>query len=154
MYYTKFKTNLCIVTLLGDENGLSNIYLQDINLDNSHKKNDEFFKDTVLQLQEYFTGNRKTFNVKLNPKGTDFQKKVWKLLEGIDYAKICSYQDIATKLGNKNACRAVGMANSKNPIPIIVPCHRVIGKNGKLTGFASGLQLKQQLINLENTNNI
>ncbi|MDO5305693.1 MAG: methylated-DNA--[protein]-cysteine S-methyltransferase, partial [bacterium] len=93
---------------------------------------------------------RTVFNLKLAPKGTPFQKKVWAELLKIPYGKTVSYQDIAVSIGNPDACRAVGMANNKNPIPIFIPCHRVIGKNGNLTGYAGGLDCKQALLEIEN----
>jgi methylated-DNA-[protein]-cysteine S-methyltransferase len=90
------------------------------------------------------------FDLKLAPEGTAFQKQIWKQLEEIPYGETCSYQDIALSINKPNACRAIGMANSLNPIPIIIPCHRVIGKNGKLTGYAGGLETKAKLLGLEN----
>ncbi len=101
------------------------------------------------QLEEYFEGKRKTFGLPLAPEGTAFQKKVWKALTQIPYGKTANYKDIALSVGNKKACRAVGMANNKNPIIIIIPCHRVIGANGGLRGYAYGLDIKKQLLDLE-----
>lgn len=101
------------------------------------------------QLQEYFSEKRKSFSLKLNPIGTDFQKKVWQALLTIPYGETKSYLELAQQIGNAKACRAVGAANGKNPISIIIPCHRVIGTNGKLTGFAGGLETKAQLLSLE-----
>lgn len=103
------------------------------------------------QLSEYFAGKRKTFDLPLCPKGTDFQKRVWKELTGIPYGETRCYQDIAVGIGNANAVRAVGQANNKNPIIIFIPCHRVIGKNGTLVGFGCGLDVKQKLLELEKT---
>lgn len=102
------------------------------------------------QLEEYFAGSRQVFSVPLDAKGTEFQAHVWQKLTDIPFGKTCSYLDIATAVGNVKACRAVGAANGKNPIPIIVPCHRVIGSNQKLTGFASGLGRKAWLLKHEN----
>ncbi len=101
------------------------------------------------QLQEYFLGKRKNFSLKLNPIGTEFQRKVWQALLTIPFGETTSYLDLAQRVGNTKACRAVGAANGKNPISIIIPCHRVIGSNGKLTGFAGGLDTKAQLLSLE-----
>lgn len=106
---------------------------------------DEAFK----QLDEYFKGSRKVFNLKIKFKGTEFQKRVWDELYKIPYGETRCYQDIAILIGNYKASRAVGMANNKNPIPIIVPCHRVLGKNGSLVGYATGLEMKQMLLDLE-----
>ena len=101
------------------------------------------------QLHEYFIGQRKSFDLPLAPQGTAFQQKVWKALQDIPYGTVCSYQDIARAIGNAKACRAVGGANNKNPIAIIIPCHRVIGANGSLVGYGGGLEIKRQLLELE-----
>lgn len=101
------------------------------------------------QLDEYFSRKRKVFDLPLNPQGTAFQKRVWQALTQIKYGNTCCYKDIAVAVGNPKASRAVGMANNKNPIPIIIPCHRVIGKNGNLTGYAGGLDVKRELLALE-----
>ncbi len=157
-YYTTFKTTLCNITLVGDEDGLNHIHLHtgkdesNFNISPDWKENKKFFTKEITQLKEFSTGNRKTFDIKLNPEGTTFQNKVWEALSSIPYGETYSYKDIAAQIGNTKASRAVGMANSKNPIPIMVPCHRVIGANGKLTGFASGLKIKQQLLDLESQN--
>lgn len=154
-YYTKFASKFGEITLIGDENGINRLHWESdevkrpLEISPDWERNDEFFAEARKQLQEYFAGERKTFDLKLNPQGTDFQKRVWSALSEIPYSELRSYQDIAIAIGNKKACRAVGMANSKNPIPIIVPCHRVIGKSGKLIGFAIGLKTKQSLIQLE-----
>jgi len=104
------------------------------------------------QLHEYFSGKRKIFDLPLVLKGTEFQQKVWKALQEIPYSTTCSYKDIARNIGNIKACRAVGMANNKNQIPIIIPCHRVIGTNGKLVGYAGGLHIKEKLLEIEKQN--
>lgn len=101
------------------------------------------------QLGEYFRGERKAFDLSLRMKGTPFQLKDWEALREIPYGETVSYGEIARRIGKPNASRAVGMANHNNPISIIVPCHRVIGKNGKLTGYGGGLNVKQQLLELE-----
>lgn len=104
------------------------------------------------QLQEYLVGKRKEFDLPLIMEGTEFQKKVWKALKEIPFGKTCSYKDIAIKIGNEKASRAVGMANNKNPILIFVPCHRVIGANGDLVGYAGGLDVKRKLLEMEKEN--
>lgn len=101
------------------------------------------------QLQEYFAGERKEFSIPLRPRGTEFQQRVWSFLGRIPYGKTCSYSDLARQLGQPTASRAVGAANGKNPVPIMVPCHRVIGQSGRLTGYAGGLTRKEQLLRLE-----
>jgi methylated-DNA-[protein]-cysteine S-methyltransferase len=105
--------------------------------------------DTERQLREYFFGKRQTFSVALDMKGTPFQKNVWEALLAIPFGETRSYGQLAKRLGNSKAVRAVGAANGRNPISIIVPCHRVIGSSGKLTGFAGGLETKARLLNLE-----
>jgi methylated-DNA-[protein]-cysteine S-methyltransferase len=103
----------------------------------------------VNELNAYFAGQRLEFDVAVNLTGTPFQQQVWQALQQIPYGDIASYGDIARLVGNPKAARAVGMANNRNPVPIIVPCHRVIGKNGDLTGYAGGVEIKQQLLHLE-----
>ena len=105
--------------------------------------------ETERQLKEYFQGKRKTFSLKLDLIGTKFQKDVWEMLLAIPFGQTRSYADIARQLGNPRATRAVGAANGRNPIPIVVPCHRVIGASGKLTGFGGGLNVKAHLLELE-----
>lgn len=104
---------------------------------------------TARELEEYFAGGRRTFTVPLAPAGTDFQRKVWTALRTIPYGETVSYGDIARRIGKPGAAIAVGQANSRNPIPIIVPCHRVIGADGKLVGYAGGLEIKKALLRLE-----
>ncbi len=109
-------------------------------------------KEAKKQLEAYFKGCQKIFDLPLNPKGTDFQKVVWQALLLIPYGETRSYKEIATIVGNPKASRAVGMANNRNPISIIVPCHRVIGSGGKLVGYGGGLPIKEQLLRLEQDN--
>lgn len=143
------KSPLGFIKIVGDEHGIASISILDSEetlttlIPNS-------LKLCVKQLQEYFDGNRTAFDLKLNPKGTEFQKKVWKELVKIPYGKTVSYLDLAKKLGDTKAIRAVAAANGKNPLWIIVPCHRVIGSDGSLTGYAGGLHRKQWLLNHEN----
>ena len=106
-------------------------------------------KEACRQLSEYLKGERKTFDLPLNPKGTDFQKRVWRALCDIPYGETRSYKQIAEAIGNPKAVRAVGMANNRNPITIVVPCHRVIGADGKLVGYGGGLEMKEFLLRLE-----
>lgn len=111
----------------------------------------ELLKETIRQLNEYFDGKLRKFSLPLAPQGTEFQKKVWNALKEIPCGETRSYGEIAKVIGNEKASRAVGMANNKNPIPIIIPCHRVIGANGKLVGYAGGLDIKEKLLKLEKT---
>lgn len=108
------------------------------------------FREVVTQLNEYFEGNRTDFQFKINPNGTDFQKKVWEELLKIPFGKTASYQEVTNNLGDPKAIRAVANANGKNPLWIVVPCHRVIGSDGSLTGYAGGLWRKKWLLDHEN----
>ncbi len=134
--------------ITGDINGIGSVSVL-----NSEEKTSDIIpvelEDCVLQLNEYFDGTREQFSLKLNPQGTNFQKKVWKQLELIPYGKTISYLELSKQLGDIKAIRAVANANAKNPLWIIVPCHRVIGSNGSLTGYAGGLQRKKWLLEHE-----
>jgi len=118
----------------------------------AEEKETPLLAEAAKQIQEYLSGARKVFLLPLAPQGTDFQKKVWQALQTIPYGETVTYKDIAVKIGSPLGCRAVGMANNKNPIGIIIPCHRVIGSNGKLVGYAGGLDVKARLLNLEQIN--
>jgi methylated-DNA-[protein]-cysteine S-methyltransferase len=109
----------------------------------------DLFNPARTQLDEYFSGQRQRFELPLAAMGTGFQRRVWQALQAIPYGQTRSYQAIAEAIGKPAACRAVGMANHRNPLPVVIPCHRVIGKNGKLVGFGGGLPVKQQLLALE-----
>ena len=109
-------------------------------------------KETESQLKEYFAGDRKHFNLRLAPEGTEFQQKIWQLVEKVPFGETSSYLDIAKQSGSEKNTRAVGLANGKNPIPIIIPCHRIIGSSGKLTGYAGGLERKRWLLKHELAN--
>lgn len=113
------------------------------------QKDEHLFAEIINQLHQYFAGKRTIFDLQLDPQGTSFQKQVWQELLRIPYGETASYGDIAERIGNPKACRAVGMANRRNPIPIIIPCHRVIGRDGSLTGFGGGLTVKERLLALE-----
>lgn len=142
------KSPLGFTKIVGDADGISQVTV----LSSEEKETDIIpieLEDCVTQLQEYFEGSRKTFNLKLNAEGTDFQKRVWEALEQIPHGKTTSYLDLSKKLGDVKAIRAVANANGKNPLWIIVPCHRVIGSNGSLTGYAGGLHRKKWLIEHE-----
>jgi methylated-DNA-[protein]-cysteine S-methyltransferase len=109
----------------------------------------EILKETIKQIEEYFKGVRKEFNLNLKPEGTEFQIKVWEQVKNVPFGKTVSYLEIAKFTGSEKNARAVGMANGKNPIPIIIPCHRIIGANGRLTGYAGGLDKKRWLLKHE-----
>lgn len=119
---------------------------------NIEEKDTKLLKEAEKQLEEYFSLKRKQFNLPYKQEGTTFMKKVWNALQEIPYGETRSYKQIAEEIGKPKAVRAVGMANNKNKIPIIIPCHRVIGSNGKLIGYALGLDVKKYLLDLESKN--
>ncbi len=135
----------------GNEDGITSILVLNNEQALSHSIPDEL-KDCVKQLDEYFQGTRQKFSLKLNPTGTEFQKRVWNELTKIPFGKTISYSELSKKLGDIKAIRAVANANGKNPIWIVIPCHRVIGSNGSLTGYAGGLHRKKWLLDHENPN--
>jgi len=142
------KSPLGYTKIVGDADGISQVTV----LNSEEKETDVIpivLEDCVMQLQEYFEGLRTQFNLKLNAQGTDFQKRVWQALEKIPHGKTTSYLELSKKLGDVKAIRAVANANGKNPLWIIVPCHRVIGSNGSLTGYAGGIHRKKWLIEHE-----
>jgi methylated-DNA-[protein]-cysteine S-methyltransferase len=142
------KTPLGIAKLEGDENGLTSVSVLDTD-EAPTTVIPELLEDAVYQLREYFEGERKTFSLTLNPTGTDFQKRVWEELQQIPYGKTISYLELSKKLGDVKAIRAVAAANGQNPLWIVVPCHRVIGSDGSLTGYAGGLHRKKWLLEHE-----
>lgn len=145
------RTPLGIATVIGDENGVSVISVADNG--EVSVAIPEVLQESVSQLNDYFDGKRNDFTFKLNPKGTDFQQKVWKGLLEIPFGKTMSYMGLSKKLGDVKAIRAVASANGKNPLWIVVPCHRVIGTDGSLTGYAGGLWRKKWLLEHENPTN-
>jgi methylated-DNA-[protein]-cysteine S-methyltransferase len=154
MYYDYFETGFIgTLTLVGDEAGLRHINFEKekypVAIRKDWKKKPGFFAPVKAQLRAYFKRELTQFDVPLAPVGTAFQLKVWQALRAIPYGELVSYKTLAEAVGNPKAVRAVGAANGKNPIPIIIPCHRVIGSNGSLTGFGGGLETKQRLIDLE-----
>ena len=150
MYAAIMNTALGALLIKANSSAITSIhFLQDNEtvpelLSNGH------INQCITELSEYFAGKRSRFDVPLAPNGTPFQQSVWGALSDIPYGKTCSYGEIAQKIGNPKAARAIGMANNRNPIPIIIPCHRVLGSNGHLTGYAGGLENKSYLLNLEN----
>ena len=149
MQFCTIETPLGQAKVTGDTNGITSVSISDTTKQLSEIIPDNLL-DCVTQLKAYFREERQNFDLKLNPNGTDFQKRVWQELQKIPYGKTCSYLELSKKLGNTNAIRAVANANGKNPLWIIIPCHRVIGSDGSLTGYAGGLYRKQWLINHEN----
>lgn len=142
-------TPLGFTKITGDDDGISSVTVLN-SKENITEIIPEVLEDAVYQLNEYFNGEREQFNLKLNPEGTDFQQTVWKALQQIPYGKTCSYLELSKTLGDVKAIRAVANANGKNPLWIIIPCHRVIGSDGSLTGYAGGIHRKKWLLDHEN----
>lgn len=134
-----------LVAILWPDDNPKRVPLEDLN----YQLNHPILRQTERQLNEYFAGERRRFDLPLDMRGTDFQKHVWELLLAIPFGETRTYGDLAKQLGDLNATRAVGAANGRNPISIVVPCHRVIGASGKLTGFAGGLEAKEFLLHHE-----
>ncbi|MEP5567957.1 MAG: methylated-DNA--[protein]-cysteine S-methyltransferase [Halioglobus sp.] len=137
--------------LVSNGEHLTAIEFENLQTDNAEgdECNDPALKACGDQLREYFAGKRQNFDLPLSPAGTEFQQNVWSALKAIPYGELRSYRDIAESLKKPKAVRAVGAANGRNPLPIVVPCHRVIGSDGSLTGFAGGLEAKRVLLRLE-----
>lgn len=135
------------ICIEADDEAITALYLVDYHQTDETKC--ELLIEAKKQLREYFNGNRQQFNLPVHIEGTEFQLKVWNVLSDIPYGTTCSYGDIAEKIGNVKASRAVGGAVHKNPVMIILPCHRVIGSNGSLVGFGAGLDVKVKLLNIE-----
>ena len=144
-----YRTILGNVQILEESKAIAGISFQQIFSENLINRETSIIKEAFKQLSEYFKGIRKDFDLPLNPKGTDFQKKVWCELTKIPYGETKSYKQIAESIGSPKACRAVGLANNRNPIAVVIPCHRVIGSSGNLIGYAGGLHRKEFLLNLE-----
>lgn len=154
LYYQYFKTPLGFMKSIGDSKYLISLEFASDELSLSDKdgminSENAILKQTKEELKAYFQGNLYNFTVPYSFHGTDFQKKVWSALADIPYGETISYEELATRIGNPKACRAVGQTNNKNPIAIIVPCHRVVGKNGKLVGYGGGIDKKEWLLSLE-----
>jgi methylated-DNA-[protein]-cysteine S-methyltransferase len=153
--YRTMDSPLGKLTLVGSDAGLAAVLWEDDESSRlargatSEDTRHALLRQAQQQLEEYFAGQRRTFTVKLDPSGTQFQNKVWSALRTIPFGETRSYGQIADQIGSRKAVRAVGAANGRNPIPIIVPCHRVIGADGTLTGFAGGLAIKARLLALE-----
>ena len=153
-----FQSPIGFLTICEQDNQLTRLYLDNQDRGILQSRNFEYHSDFLHevyhQLNEYFAGKRKIFDLPVDSKGTAFQKAVWRELQKIPYGGTRSYEDIAVAIGNKKAVRAIGQANGRNPIMIVVPCHRVIRKNGDISGFACGVEAKRYLLNLERENSI
>ena len=144
-----YETKIGIIGIRENNKSITDIFFSKVDTNDNIEETD-LIKECFKQLKEYFEGNRRKFDLPIETRGTEFQKKVWDELLKIPYGETKSYKDIAIAIGNEKACRAIGMANNKNHIPIIIPCHRVIGSNGKLVGYAGGLNVKEKLLNIDN----
>lgn len=153
MHYDIIESPIGPILLAGNKEGLKHLIFikgeKKMEIPEDWIENKEFFREAARQLEAYFSGELESFDLKLAPEGTDFQKSVWKALCEIPYGETRTYKEIAVSIGKPRAYRAVGLANNRNPIAIIIPCHRVIGTDGKLTGYASGLDVKEFLLKLE-----
>jgi methylated-DNA-[protein]-cysteine S-methyltransferase len=153
MFYTTFDSPIGELLLVGDGRGLQRLSMQSarrpVAIDPRWERDDSSFTEVREQLDQYFDGARREFEVELNLIGNPFELRAWDALLGIPYGETVSYGRIATDLGQPSAARAVGLANGRNPVALIVPCHRVIGADGSLTGYGGGLERKQFLLDLE-----
>lgn len=155
IYYTQIESPLGPLLLAADESGVREIRFvngripQKPESDWIRNDHDQSLPELAEQLNAYFSGKLEKFELVLSPQGTSFQRSVWNKLCDIPYGETTSYGEIARRIGNPQASRAVGLANGSNPIPIVIPCHRVIGSNGKLTGYGGGISIKEKLLALE-----
>jgi methylated-DNA-[protein]-cysteine S-methyltransferase len=153
MWFDEFSTPIGKLTVAVDASGLRHVLFEN-NKYAAHGR-DNWMRDKMgchaarEQLEEYFAGERQAFELQLNPEGTEFQRATWFALATIPFGVTCSYGELARKLGSPKAVRAVGAANGRNPLPVVLPCHRVIGSDGSLTGFGGGLPVKQWLLSHE-----
>jgi methylated-DNA-[protein]-cysteine S-methyltransferase len=153
LFYTSVDSPIGELLLLGDGHALHGLYMQDgrkpVRIAPRWERSKTPFTDVLVQLREYFAGECVTFDAPLVMHGTQFERRVWRALQDIPYGETVSYGEIARRLRQPSAARAVGLANGRNPIAVIVPCHRVIGANGALTGYGGGLERKRLLLELE-----
>ena len=149
MFYYFYKTPIGRLQIFANPEYITRISFFEKKLPGAIEKETPLIQKMYSELEEYFAGKRKSFDVPVKPEGTPFQQSTWAALLKIPYGETRSYKQIAGMIGKPAACRAVGMANNRNPIPIVIPCHRVIGANGDLTGYAGGLDVKRKLLELE-----
>jgi methylated-DNA-[protein]-cysteine S-methyltransferase len=147
--YTTMPSPIGELLLTTDGTALTRLLMSPFDIDPAWTHDDDALRPFVTQLDDYFAGKRRDFDFPLEPAGTPFQRRVWEALCEIPYGETWSYLQLATRIGNPKACRAVGLANGRNPIAVVVPCHRVIGANGSLTGYGGGMDRKRLLLDLE-----
>ena len=147
--YFTYETEHGSIVIVSDGSCVTGVYFGKSSSFKGKNEQTVLLDNAAMQLEEYFSGKRKHFDVPISACGTEFQRLVWASLLEIPYGQTRSYKYVAQSIGNPKACRAVGLANNRNPISIIVPCHRVIGSSGALTGYGGGLDLKQKLLDLE-----
>ena len=147
-YYYSYRTGMCQIWICEENNHITRVSFHKPE-DGYTEQETRLIREAARQIDEYLDGERTSFNLPLNPQGTTFQKSVWDALIKVYYGETRTYKQIAEEIGNPKSCRAVGLANNKNPIAIIIPCHRIIGSNGKLVGYAGGLDVKEKLLYLE-----
>lgn len=151
LYYLELETIVGQMRIIANEDAIVEIQFvrENKSLGDAQQQETPLLLEAKRQLEEYFAGLRASFSLPLNPQGTEFQKKVWQQLEAIPYGETRTYGQIAAAIGQPKASRAVGGANHNNPIAIMIPCHRVIGANGKMVGYGGGLDIKEKLLRLE-----
>ena len=149
LLYTYVDTPIGAILIAGDENAIVEIHFAGAKPQPDWTRHPVALREAANQLRAYFAGERTTFDLPLAPRGTEFQQSVWNALQQIPYGETTTYSKIAERIGRPTAVRAVGAANGANPIPIVIPCHRVIGASGSLTGFGGGLDVKRQLLAME-----
>jgi methylated-DNA-[protein]-cysteine S-methyltransferase len=151
--WTIVDTDVGEMMVIGDDDHLHYLHLPESfdggDFDADRRGRPKAVSATVEQVEAYFNGRLQEFSLPLDPQGTEFQRRVWLALADVPYGQTESYGQLATRIGNPKACRAVGLANGRNPIPLVLPCHRVIGADGSLTGYGGGLDLKQRLLDHE-----
>ena len=151
-----YETIIGEIGIADNGKGITNIYIKNkLKIEKDIEiRETKLIKEAANQLNEYFSGERINFSISLDPEGTEFQHKVWNELIEIPYGETRTYKEIAEKIGNSKAARAIGMANNKNPILMMIPCHRVVGKNKSLVGYAGGLEMKERLLEIENQSSL
>jgi methylated-DNA-[protein]-cysteine S-methyltransferase len=149
LIYTYVDTPIGSILIVGDETAIVEIHFAGAEPESDWTRHPAALREAANQLRAYFAGERQTFDLPLAPRGTEFQQSVWSALQKIPYGETTTYSTIAERIGRPAAVRAVGAANGANPIPIVIPCHRVIGASGSLTGFGGGLDVKRQLLAME-----